>query len=136
MPDDSYIGNLLKTSYIFSKPENSVDLHKPLRGGGFGIDGVVRFSGNRVLRSNNEIFPEKLSVFAKPFVLCTIMHEYNNGMIAYVDSFDPPFLTLIDSSVIPVERLSTMYDYYSGDAWGESVYFDIDMLYSITQGNL
>jgi hypothetical protein len=63
------------------------------------------------------------------------MHEYNNGMIAYVDSFDPPFLTLIDSSVIPVERLSSMYDYYSGDAWGESVYFDIDMLYSITQGN-
>ena len=74
----------------------------------------MRFSRNRVLRSNNEIFPEKLSVFAKPFVLCTV--------------------SVYCKKTVRMKGCDTLEedDYYSGDAWGESVYFDIDMLFSIT----
>jgi len=64
--------------------------------------------------------------------ILAVMDKYIQGMMDYVNGFEPPHLILTDGSIVPIERLNSMYDYYCGDIWGESLFFDIDKLFSIT----
>ena len=47
-------------------------------------------------------------------------------------SFDPPYFTLIDGSIVNLDMQGMMNDITVSSSWYRSEYFDIDMLYSLT----
>ena len=60
------------------------------------------------------------------------MEAFTPGMIANIESFGQPYLTLDDGSIIYLEYKGGGYGFYDGAFDYASVYFDIDRLYSIT----
>ena len=61
-----------------------------------------------------------------------IQMEFANKYIDYYLSFDDPFLTLDDGSIIMLQRINDMFDAYGGSFWYPTNYYDVEKLYSLT----
>ena len=61
-----------------------------------------------------------------------IQKEYIDEIVEYYQSFDKPFLTLDDGSVIAIENQNNSFDWLGGSVWVSTDYYDIESIRSIT----
>ena len=61
-----------------------------------------------------------------------IQMVYINEILEYFRSFERPFLTLDDGTIIACEYPNDSFDWLGGGTWFPTNYFDIETLYSIT----
>ena len=61
-----------------------------------------------------------------------IQREYANEIVEYYQSFELPYLTLEDGSIITLEPGNNMFDWLGGTVWCQTDYYDIETIRSIT----
>ena len=64
--------------------------------------------------------------------LLAIQRELINELMGYFNSFETPYLTLEDGSMVALEPMENLFDMHGGEAWCRTDYYDIEAIRSVT----